>query len=211
MTFTVLVACSANICRSPLAAALLERAVALEAVGRVIAVESGGVDVPAGQRACPDTIRMTESHGIHGSALPQHLSRPLSTEQIATADLVLTSDRRIRSAVLKREPGVAARTFTLREAALLGEDAANHVEGRWLEDRLRSYVAAMNAHRGLTDLPRTRHVLAAPWRRLAVHAHDIPDAHQGEQASHRVVFQLIASSTERVARGLVSSALVRTR
>jgi protein-tyrosine phosphatase len=206
MTFTVLIACSANVCRSPLAAAALVRAVALEEVGRLIVVDTGGIDVLPGEPTCPDLVRLADSHRFRSHDLIEHRARALTHDQVDVADIVLTADRRVRSGVLKRVPGAAPRTFTLREAAQLGSEAGREVQGRSVEERLRSYVAAMNATRGLTDLPRTRHVMAltTPWRRMAVHAHDVPDAHQGEHAPHRTVFQLTTTGAEEVARGLTT-------
>lgn len=210
MTFSILITCSANVCRSPLAAAVLTRTVALEEVDRRITVDTGGIEALTGQAACPDVLRMAESRRLRSRTLAQHQAHLLTAEQIEATDLVLAADRRTRSGIMKRVPRAAGRTFTLREAAKLGEVAALEVSGHTLEDRLRSYVVAMNAVRGLSDLPRTRHMIAvtSPWRRVAVHAHDIPDAHQGERAPHRVVFALTTSSAEQLGRGLAGCAQV---
>jgi protein-tyrosine phosphatase len=210
MTFSILIACTANVCRSPFAAAVLVHAVSLEEVHRRIAVDTGGIDAVPGQPVCPDVVRMGESRGLRSRALVGHQAQVLTADQIEAADLVLAADRRTRSGIMKRVSRAAGRTFTLREAAQLGEVAVFEVRGQTLEDRLRSYVAAMNAGRGLRDLPRTRHMVAvtSPWRRVAVHGHDIPDAHQGERAPHRVVYALTTSSAQQVARGLARCAHV---
>lgn len=210
MTFSILIACSANVCRSPLAAAVLTHAVALQEVDRSISVATGGLEAITGQPVCPEVVRMTESRGIRSRTLVQHHSGVLTPDEIGAADLVLAADRRTRSGIMKRVPLAAARTFTIREAAQLGEVAIAEVRGHTLDDRLRAYVVAMNDVRGLSDLPRTRHVVAltSPWRRVSVHAHDIPDAHQGERAPHRVVYSLTSSGSKQVARGLARCAQV---
>ena len=61
-------------------------------------------------------------------------------------------------------------------------------------------VAAMHASRGLIELPRTRRLLALPvtLRPLAVHDHDVPDAHQRDLAPHRIVFRLTADAAHRL-------------
>ncbi|GAA4378202.1 hypothetical protein [Nocardioides caricicola] len=210
MTFTILIACSANVCRSPLASAVLAHAVALEQVDRSVSVVTGGLEAIAGQPACPEIARMAEARGLHSRSLVRHEASILTPDEIGAADLVLTADRRARSGVMKRMPFATGRTFTIREAAQLGAAALPEVRGHTLDDRLRSYVAAMNDVRGLSELPRTRRmvVLTSPWRRLAVHAHDIPDAHQGERAPHRAVYSLTASSSKQVARDLSTCAQV---
>jgi protein-tyrosine phosphatase len=204
MTFTVLVACSANVCRSPLTAVTLERAFALDELSRRIVLDTGGIDVLPGDPVCADAVRMAESRGIRSPTLTGHRARSLTVPQIGAADLVLAADRRVRSSIVKRVPDAAARTFTLREAGQLGREATREIAGRTVEERLRSYVAAMNASRGLVDLPRTHYLLtpSAPWRRLVVHAHDVPDAHQNERAPHRAVYHLVAAGARDVARGL---------
>lgn len=204
MTFTVLVACSANVCRSPLAAVAFERAFALDELSRRIVIDSGGIDVLPGDPVCADAVRMAESRGIRSTTLTGHRAQALTLPQIGAADLVLAADRRVRSSIVKWVPDAASRTFTLREAAQLGGEAAREITGRTVDERLRSYVAAMNASRGLTGLPRTRYLLtpSAPWRRLVVHAHDIPDAHQNERAPHRAVYHLVSAGARDVARGL---------
>lgn len=204
MTFTVLIACSANICRSPLAAAGLLQAVALGEAGGRIVVDTGGVDALPSAPVCTETARLADAHGLLSQELLEHRARGLTVEQVRSADLVLTADRRVRSTILRRVPQAGPRTFTVREAALLGPAAAPEVHGGDLDERLRSYVTAMNASRGLTDLPRTRRlrIPTAPWRGLTVHGHDIPDAHRGERAAHRTVYRLVTSSIDQVADGL---------
>jgi protein-tyrosine phosphatase len=204
MTFRILVVCAANVCRSPLAAAVTTHSLAMNAAGRVVEVDTAGTEAQPGVPVCADVVRMAGARGLHPRALPVHVAHPVTLDQVEAADLVLTADRRVRSSIVKRAPQAGERTFTLREAANLGEHAAREVEGRFMDARLRSYVSAMNASRGLTDLPRTRHLVSRPWRPVAVHAHDIPDAHQAERASHRAVYHLTVAAARQVTEGLVA-------
>lgn len=204
MTFRILIVCAANLCRSPLAAAAFERVVAQQGLEDRITIDSGGIDPPPGHSVCPEIVRLAASRGLHSRSLPHHVARPVSVAQLAAADLVLATDRRVRSELVKRTPYLAGRTFTLREAADLADLVAGELRGQSLSRRLTSFAATMNATRGFTELPRTRYVvpLPAPWRRVAVHAHDIPDAHQIERAPHRVVYRLTVTAAEHLAHDL---------
>ena len=75
----VLYVCTANICRSPLAAGLLRQAA-----------------VPGVQVASAGTRAVV---GAPGCSVPSHRSSPLSREAIAWADLVLTAARDHQGAV----------------------------------------------------------------------------------------------------------------
>jgi protein-tyrosine phosphatase len=208
MTFHVLVTCSANVCRSPLVAAAFVRAIALSELSRVVVVGTGGVDVLPGDPVCPDIVKLADGHGLRSRDLVGHRARALTLAELDTADLVLAADRRVRSSIVKRAPEATSRTFTVREAARLLRAAADQVGGRTTaEDRLRSYVEAMNASRGLVDLPRTRYLPtpSTPWRRLVVHAHDLPDAHQNERAPHRTVYRLATAGAQQLAHGFSTS------
>jgi hypothetical protein len=44
--------------------------------------------------------------------------------------------------------------------------------------------------------------LVLPWRRLNVHAHDVPDAHVDRQVSHRAVYRALVPSMQELARHL---------
>lgn len=212
MTYTILVACSANVCRSPLVAAVLTRSVALEEVGLRIEIETGGLDVVVDDPVCPDIVKLADARRLRSSGLVQHHAKALTIEQVEGASLIITADRRVRSGIVKRAPQAAARTFTLREAAQLADQAVLLLQGAGVDDRLREFTDEMNSRRGFTDLPRTRRVLAlsAPWRLTPVHAHDVPDAHQDERAPHRVVYHSVVGATEQLAHGLAACAPTRT-
>ena len=203
MTFDVLIVCSFNVCRSPLAAALLLERLGGESAHDVT-VASAGIDAVDGHAMCPTMVRMALSDGraplLERATLESHRSRHLTVELVRRADLVLTADRHVRSEVVKLEHGAAVRAFTLREAAQLSSQTTSAVAGCTLPDRMRAMTSALHQNRGLTELPRVTRVplLAPPWRWPRVHAHDIPDAHQREQAPHRLVLDLAVRAADRV-------------
>jgi len=108
---TVLVICTANICRSPFAAQLLEGQLAAAGIGPA-AVTSAGTDGMVGASACPEL--WNES----GTAIPaDHRARQVTAEMVAEADLViaLATDHRAYLAALA--PSARGKAFTLAEAA----------------------------------------------------------------------------------------------
>ncbi len=206
MKFHVLVVCSANVCRSPLVAIQLAQQLELAGTGGRVQVTSAGVRAVEGQAACLEMASVAASHGLCADRLAAHRARQLTRDQAAVADLILTSDRQVRSSLLKLVPPAAPHTFTVREAAALSERVAPRQQHGSAEDRLWSWVESLHAGRGLVELPRTRHLLAMPltWRPLPVHDHDIPDAHQHDLAPHRLVHRISADSTRQLARCLVA-------
>jgi protein-tyrosine phosphatase len=115
VTFDILVVCTGNICRSPLAERLL--AARLEGNGdfRVSSAGIHGLD-----QWEMDESAAAELRRLGGDATG-FTSRRLREVDAANADLVLTADRDHRSAVLALAPEALRRTFTLREFAHLAE------------------------------------------------------------------------------------------
>lgn len=108
----VLVVCTANICRSPMAAALLGRAAA--DAGVPVTVSSAGF-LFDGRPASDTTMKVMRDHDLDLSA---HRSRIVDDEILAGVDLVLTMERRhARDLALAHD--VAPRTHTLKSFAAL--------------------------------------------------------------------------------------------
>ncbi|MCD4536333.1 hypothetical protein LRP67_19755 [Nocardioides sp. cx-169] len=214
MTFTVLTVCAANICRSPLMAICLERSFLARGFGGDVDVRSAGVSAAEGVGACPEVTRLTRSRGLPWLTLEQHRSRVLTDELIDRADLILTADRGLRSEIVKRaRPGSIGRTFTLREAAELAEAVSFRVEERTMEGNLRTLTTQLHHSRGFIDLPRVQRLptRSLPWRRLEVHTHDVPDAHEGARAPHGIVLRLTVPTADRLAATLAHGVLAHLR
>jgi protein-tyrosine phosphatase len=113
MTVRVLVVCTANICRSPTAAALLR-----SRTGPAVEVMSAGTHARRDDPVCP--VAAAWIGGLRpGDAdvrrsLADHRSAPLSADLIASADLVLTMSRAQRSGVIALVPSAQRRTFPIR-------------------------------------------------------------------------------------------------
>ena len=100
----VLVVCVGNICRSPMAEALLRAR-----LGRRprFQVSSAGVSALVGHPAEPDAVELMRERGIDISG---HRARQLTPELVAACDLVLVMERGHEAAVLAIAPRAAARS-----------------------------------------------------------------------------------------------------
>jgi protein-tyrosine-phosphatase len=84
--FRILLVCSGNTCRSPMAEVLLRRA--LEDRGwKQVEVRSAGVSAYPGAPATDGALRAAKRHGLD---LDEHRSTPLDRSMIEWADLILT-------------------------------------------------------------------------------------------------------------------------
>lgn len=109
--FDVLTVCTANLCRSPIAEAVLRHELAT--LPGAWSVRSAGTDARAGRPVHPDSARALAEHDL---ALPEGWrSRQLRADDVARADLVLTANRAHRAKVLGLLPSASARVFTLRQ------------------------------------------------------------------------------------------------
>lgn len=107
MSARILVVCTANRCRSPLAAAILSRE--LERRGLDAEVSSAGL-LPGGEPVPAPGLRVAREHGLD---LTAHRSTQLDPALIDTADLVLGMAREHARAIAADRPDLLDRTFTL--------------------------------------------------------------------------------------------------
>jgi protein-tyrosine phosphatase len=142
----ILVVCTGNICRSPIAAGLFE------ARGRgllePLTVRTAGTGAARGQPPTPEAVA---SASELGAEIGTHLSAPL--DRGIKADLVLAMTASHREEVVRHAPEAAPRTFTLKElAVLLGE--LPPVDGPPSRESVMTRIGRahhLRAHRGLTD------------------------------------------------------------
>lgn len=105
----ILLVCTGNLCRSPMAEGLLRRH--LDDAGIPAEVASAGL-TGEGQPADP---RAAEALAARGIDLSAHRNRRLGPEHTAAADLVVAMTREHLREVAVVDPGAWARTFTLKE------------------------------------------------------------------------------------------------
>jgi protein-tyrosine phosphatase len=126
----IVVMCTANVCRSPMAAALLARR--LEALGVTVPVRSAGM-IGGGEPPHPEVISVMASYGVE---IASHRSHVVCADDLAPASLVLAMARdHLRHAAIT-EPGAWPRAFTLKELVRRGERIGPRPPGepfsRWL-------------------------------------------------------------------------------
>jgi protein-tyrosine phosphatase len=165
----VLVVCTGNICRSPMAEALLR-----EYLGRhlddpeVVEVSSAGTHARPGDPASSGMMSIATDWGVN---LSDHWSRPLSPDLVAAQDLVLTMESGHRDRVALLAPGAGARTFLITEAAALlavPVPRSGLQEAGSVPERLAALVRQLQQVRS----------------RVAPDAQDVPDPYGGSQQGY---------------------------
>lgn len=202
MKFRILVVCTANVCRSPLAAALIAAGFDRAEVAGV-EVSSAGTSAVPGAPVCSTTLLGAGGLVLDRSRLAFHQAAELTADQVRGSDLVLTADRSSRAAVARLVPDAHAPYFTLREAAELSRQVATPPTRELLggpEERLSSFVQALREARGLTDQPRTQRLRSwsRPWRSTLAHSHDVPDAHQTHHGLHPAVVEAVEAASRQL-------------
>ncbi len=117
----VIVVCTGNVCRSPIAEGLLRHATEHQVVGAPITVSSAGT---AGWEGSPAMTEAVEAAAERGVDIAGHVATQLRPGMAADADLVLCMAGEHRDLVVRDEPEVADRTFTLKELVRLLEGGA---------------------------------------------------------------------------------------
>lgn len=197
----ILVVCTANVCRSPLGAALLSDAFARAGV-EGIDVSSAGVRATPGSPACE--LSMALAPGGSQTATP-HYARLLTAELVDGADLVLTADAGHRGAAAMLSPRAHGRIFTLREAEAL----ARHLDagpGGIPGQGIASLAHALNAARGsVQPAPVPRSLSGGLFPRPA--SFDIDDGHGLAPRRHRRALEEVAAASEALSRVLLARVL----
>jgi protein-tyrosine phosphatase len=114
----VLFVCHANLCRSPIAEAVMRRLVTDAGLSDSIAVDSAGTHVQ--REGAPPFSRTAQTLADHGITADGG-ARQLQHADLNTHDYVLAMDRRNLSFILRHSAGCSARVrMLLHEAQLVG-------------------------------------------------------------------------------------------
>jgi protein-tyrosine-phosphatase len=122
----ILVACTANICRSPMAAAILRRRIADLGLEDQIAVSSAGVWAEEGHGASPNAVTLLADRGMD---LTEHRSRLLTPGLLGEADLVLVMEEAHRRSLFHLAPQHLSKVYLLTEMSGRHADVADPYGG----------------------------------------------------------------------------------
>ncbi len=133
----VLVVCTANVCRSPMAEALLGRAV--RSRGSAATLGSAGTEARPGVPAARGAVAAMSREGLD---LSGHRSRSADDAVVDAADLVLTMEAAHVAALVGGHPDRFARVLTLGEFVELADE-----HGGRGDRPLDEWLAAIGSHR----------------------------------------------------------------
>lgn len=148
---TILIVCTGNICRSPMAEVVLRSR--LEPLG--VRIHSAGTHALVDHEMTEPTQALAVEAGASSSVAAAHAARFLVEPMLIASDLVLTMSREHRSHSVKMVPGGVRRTFTAREFARLAAElstddarAAADAAGSDPKARLAATLRALSGQRG---------------------------------------------------------------
>ncbi len=201
MSGTLLIVCTANVCRSPLAARVLDRVLMRSALAPTEVV-SAGTRALEGQSMC---VVSAEDLGDGDDAYAlEHHARQLTGDLVREADLVLTMEREQRSEAVRAAPGSQAKVFTLREAeALLGVLAERNVPA---PADLTALATALHSVRGLAPLVPTEPVKKHWWSRPEEPEDPmtIVDGHGRSREEHTAAAAQVRETANRIGAAIIA-------
>jgi protein-tyrosine phosphatase len=113
----ILLVCTGNTCRSPMAEVMCRQMIAdklgcssAELGDRGVMVMSAGISAMMGARPTPEAVSVMQKMGLQ---LIDHESQPLTVQLVRHADMIWTMTRSHRQAIVSQWPEASPRTFVL--------------------------------------------------------------------------------------------------
>ena len=126
----ILIVCTANQCRSPLAEELLRQQLRATYPAQAWQVESAGTWATSGRSAHPDMRTVAAEFGLD---LAAHRARNVDNVDLAAYDLILTMEQSHKEALQIEFPSIRNRVFLLSEMLGVTYDIPDPIGGP-LED-----------------------------------------------------------------------------
>jgi protein-tyrosine phosphatase len=140
---TILIVCTANICRSPMAAGILEQRLASRGLSDQVRVVSAGVYAEPGSAASKEAIITLRQRSVDIAA---HRSQQLTPDLLDGADLVLVMQEGHRRSIFYFGAQYLAKVYLLTEMSGKHDDVADPFGGP-----IEGYVMTANRLEQLID------------------------------------------------------------
>ncbi|MFC4599757.1 low molecular weight protein arginine phosphatase [Cohnella hongkongensis] len=117
----ILIVCTGNTCRSPMAEAIFKDLAARS--GKTLEIRSAGVAASTGSPISPNAAEALRRRNLDVPGA----STLLTAEEVLWANLILTMTSGHKRAILERYPEALSKTYTLKEYALRGDPVMDDV------------------------------------------------------------------------------------
>ncbi len=131
----ILFLCTGNTCRSPMAEALFNHDPVHNELSFQVTASSAGLSAVEGEKASIHSRNLLREEGIED--LDHHSATSINKEIVDDADLILVMTRDHQKQLLELFPGLAGKTFTLKEYTAI--DYLDPDIGDPLGDNLKKY------------------------------------------------------------------------
>lgn len=185
MTIRILTICTGNICRSPLAAALL----ATKLDPKHFEVTTAGTSPVTGEHIQDTMQRIAVRMGA--TDVSNHRAIGITRDEVSNADLILGMDREHRRATAKLQPNAARRSFTLLEFA----HVVSYIGETSIDTQLK-----INGNRPLAALETVMRMRGVVPRLTPDRLYDVPDPY----GRSKQVYERSAKQIERAVDQIVT-------
>lgn len=190
----MLVVDGSDVCRAPIVAFLLGERLAGALSG--VDLVTRGLEAEAGRTMCESASARLGYSGPAIAHYGAHRATPLTVEDIAAADLVLTAERAQRSAVVRMLPGTQSIVFTWKEALVLADVLLHRHRASAVPvpDDLPTVARFLHGARGTVPLVEPP-VRTGPFHFRRVAEGDpltVPSGHDGTAEHRRVTEEAVA-------------------